>query len=127
MHLFILALPKTSDRPIPEQAVMSALQTVIANPTYSDFWHTIMQHWPGLRTLIIPNVNPPTGQPGKPQYQVPGRSCSPSTSSTTLSKEGKWNEDHSHENEMKHNPLLAHTCKKSKTAHPANVPLSRNQ
>ena len=41
------------DRPISEQAVMSALQAFAGNPDYADFMHTMEQYWPRLRTITL--------------------------------------------------------------------------
>ena len=84
---------------ITEQAIISALQAMAANPDYSDIMRTIEQHWPDLGTtalpqftipnlpapcvISIPNANPATDQPGHPQYGASERSRSPSCASTS--------------------------------------------
>ena len=87
---------------------MSALQAMAANPDHSDFMHTMDQHWPGLRTIAlpritipnflansprtiasIPNANPPSDQPGHPQYNDSERRRSSSCASTSSQKGGK--------------------------------------
>ena len=89
-----------SSRPITEQAILSALQAMATNPDYSDFMRTMVQHWPGLRTITLPHISIPnlnsiphantaSDQPGHPQKGTSERSLSPSRAST-FSQRGGW-------------------------------------
>ena len=46
--------PDMATCPLSEQAIMSALQAMAANPDYSDFMRTMEQNWPELRTITLP-------------------------------------------------------------------------
>ena len=50
------ALSDISRCPMSEQAIMTALRAVVANPYYNEFVKAKMLQWPGLRSLAIYNV-----------------------------------------------------------------------
>ena len=90
--------PDMSNRPITEQALLSAVQAMAANPDYSGFMRMMEQRWPGLRMITLPQItipnipapsvnsiphaNPPNDQSGHLQYGASEGSRSPSCAST---------------------------------------------
>ena len=54
----VVPLPPTdlTNRPIAEQAVISALQAIAINPNYADFMRSMEQCWPELRQIALPTV-----------------------------------------------------------------------
>ena len=94
--------PDLSNRRVIEQAILSAIQSMAANPDYSDLMGTMEHHWHGLRTIAFPQVTIPnipassvnsishanaaTDQSGHPQYGASERSRSPSCASTSSQK-----------------------------------------
>ena len=96
-----------SYRPLTEQAIVSALQAMAANPDYSDFMRTMEQQCPGLRTITLPQItklnipanspcssasiphaNPPIDHPGHSHHGASEPSRSPSCASTSSQKGG---------------------------------------
>ena len=88
-----------TNRPLAEQAVISALQAVAIDPHYADFMRSMERCWPELRQITLPtvtiqntsaftappalNVNPLSEQPGHSRTVVIERSRSPSLSSSS--------------------------------------------
>ena len=70
---------------ISEQATVSALQAMAANPDYADGMHTMEQYWPGLRTISFKRITIPkvTTSTQQSRYGASERSRSPSNASTT--------------------------------------------
>ena len=81
-------LPSTQNRPVSEQAVMAALQAIVANPDYDDFISAITQHWPGLRDYVQP-VQPNENITTQRQTTTQPRSNSPPTPSSSSQGEGE--------------------------------------
>ena len=67
-----LVLPNLTNRPIAEQAVVSALQAVAVNPHYADFMRSMERYWPGLRQIALPTVTiqNETAAPAEPAVTV---------------------------------------------------------
>ena len=95
------AIPNLTNRPVAEQAVISALQAVAINPHYADFMRSMERRWPELRQIAlptitiqnenatptpnavtIPHVNPQSEQPGHSRTVTVERNRSPSRSSS---------------------------------------------
>ena len=96
-------VPGLPNQSMAEQAVISALQAVAANPNYDDFMRSMEQCWPELRrialptvtirndnatstetrqgVITIPHINPQSEQPGHSRTVTVERSRSPSRSS----------------------------------------------
>ena len=91
-----------TNRPLAEQAVISALQAVAIDPHYSDFMTSMERCWPELRqitlptvtiqntsaltapsALTVPHVNPLSEQPGHSRTVTMERSRSSSRSSSS--------------------------------------------
>ena len=91
-----------TNRPLAEQAVISALQAVAVDPHYTDFMRSMEQCWPELRQIVlptvtiqnenavatqpamtVPHVNPLSVQPGHSRTVTIGRSRAPSRSSSS--------------------------------------------
>ena len=91
-----------TNRPLAEQAVISALQAVAVDPHYTDFIRSMERYWPELRqialptvtiqnenavatqpTITVPHVNPLSEQPGHSRTVTIERSRSPSRSSSS--------------------------------------------
>ena len=96
------APPDMTNRPLAEQAVISALQAVAIDPHYSDFMTSMERCWPELRqitlptvtiqntsaltapsALTVPHVNPLSEQPGHSRTVTMERSRSSSRSSSS--------------------------------------------
>ena len=94
--------PNLANRPIAEQAVISALQAIVVNPDCTDFMRSMEQCWPELRqiaqptvtiqnenaistrpSMTVPHVNPLSEQPGQSRTVTVERSRSPSRSSSS--------------------------------------------
>ena len=102
------APPNMMNRPLAEQAVISALQAVAVDPHYTDFRRSMERYWPELRqmalptvtiqnenavaaqpTVIVPHVNPLSEQPGHSRTVTIERSRSPSRSSSSQKGRGE--------------------------------------
>ena len=102
------APPNMTNRPLAEQAVISALQAVAVDPHYTDFMRSMERYWPELRHIALPtvtiqnenavatqptmtvhHVNPLSEQPGYSRTVTIERSRSPSRSSSSQKRGGE--------------------------------------
>ena len=74
---------QSSDDSPSEQAVLTALQAVVNNANYSDYLQVMMQRWPTLSSLLLPNTTTPSAnQPSNSPFPQPANH--PSTSAFPL-------------------------------------------